>query len=139
VDFSISWVGEAIAIKCIVATAGERLQSPYGYHRRIEDAAQSMTDLSQESIVAAVPDQVSCDLGGEAAILNVANGVYYGLDPVGALIWNLIQKPQRVTEIRDNILREYDVQPAECERDLISLLNKLLAEGLIEIRDGAGA
>ena len=98
-----------------------------------------MSDLCQQSIVVAATDQVSCDLGGEAAILNIANGVYYGLDPVGAQIWNLIQKPRSVTDIRDTILREYDVTPAECERDVISLLKKLLAEGLIEVRDGAAA
>jgi len=35
----------------------------------------------------------TCDLAGEAAILGLKNGIYYGLDPVGARIWNLIQTP----------------------------------------------
>ena len=42
----------------------------------------------------ATKDQVSCDLAGEAAILNIKSGVYYGLDPVGARIWNLMQEPR---------------------------------------------
>jgi hypothetical protein len=93
-------------------------------------------NLSVQSIVVAAADQVSCDLGGEAAILNIKNGVYYGLDPIGAQVWNLIQKPHRVAEIREAVVRDYDVEPERCERDVIALLESLLAEGLIEVQNG---
>jgi len=93
-------------------------------------------ELSGESVVVAAKEQVSCDVGGEAAILNMKNGVYYGLDPVGAQVWNLLQTPRRVVELHEAMLREYDVEPARCERDLIELLEKLLKEGLIELQEG---
>jgi len=51
-----------------------------------------MTKISINSTVMVADDVVSCDLDGEAAILNLKDGVYYGLDPVGAKIWNLINK-----------------------------------------------
>ena len=95
--------------------------------------------ISDRSVVVAAKDQVSCDLAGEAAILNIKNGVYYGLDPVGARIWNLMQEPRAVAEIQTAITDEYDVEPERCARDLVGLLEKLLAEGLIEVRDGSGA
>jgi hypothetical protein len=95
--------------------------------------------ISDRSVVVAAKDQVSCDLAGEAAILNIKNGVYYGLDPVGARIWNLVQEPRAVAEIQNAITSEYDVEPERCARDLASLLEKLLAEGLIEVSDGSGA
>ena len=97
------------------------------------------TTLLGSSIVVAVRDQVSCDLAGEAAILSVNSGVYYSLDPVGARIWQLIQQPRSVEEVRDTVLSEYDVEPDRCERDLITLLEKMLAEGLIEVQDGPAA
>ena len=59
--------------------------------------------ISDRSVVVATKDQVSCDLAGEAAILNIKNGVYYGLDPVGARIWNLMQEPRAVAEIQNAI------------------------------------
>ena len=95
--------------------------------------------ISDHSVVVAARDQVSCDLAGEAAILNIKNGVYYGLDPVGARIWKLMQEPCAVAEIQNTITREYDVEPERCGRDLLGLLEKLLAEGLIEVKDGSGA
>jgi len=95
--------------------------------------------LSGRSIIVAAKDQVSCDLAGDAAILNLKTGVYYGLDPVGARIWKLIQQPRSVDELRGMLLSEYEVSPQRCESDLLALLEKLLAEGLIEARDGPAA
>jgi hypothetical protein len=91
--------------------------------------------ISGSSVVVAAKDQISCDLAGEAAILNVKSGLYYGLDPVGARIWNLMQEPRPVAEIQDAITAEYDVDPERCALDLTALLQKLLAEGLIEVKD----
>ena len=93
--------------------------------------------ITDRSVVVVAKDQVSCDLAGEVAILNVKNGVYYGLDPVGARIWNLMQEPRAVAEIQDAITNEYDVEPERCIRDLVGLLEKLLAEGLIEVKDSS--
>ena len=95
--------------------------------------------ISGQTIVVTAKDQVSCDLAGEAAILNIKNGVYYGLDPVGARIWNLMQEPRAVSEIQNTIASEYDVEPERCARDLFGLLEKLLAEGLIEVKDVSAA
>jgi Coenzyme PQQ synthesis protein D (PqqD) len=81
----------------------------------------------------AAKDQVSSDLGGEVAILDLKAGVYYGLDAVGARIWSLIQEPRNVNEIRDILLEEYEVEPERCERDLLVLLQRLADEGIIEV------
>lgn len=88
--------------------------------------------LSEKSIVVVSQDQVSCELGGEAAILNLKAGVYYGLNEVGARIWKLIHEPKRVSEIRDAILEEYEVKPDQCDADIMVLLQDLLDNGLIE-------
>ena len=79
--------------------------------------------------------QVSTELDGEMAILSLQNGVYYGLDPVGARIWELVQEPQIVSAVRDQIVSEYEVSPEVCEADLLALLGDLHAAGLVEVRD----
>ena len=58
--------------------------------------------IQLDSVVVATKDQVSCDLKGEAVILNFKNGVYYGLNTVGARIWQALQEPKRVAELRDH-------------------------------------
>jgi hypothetical protein len=99
--------------------------------------AEMNAHLSVHSIVRATPEQVSCPLGEESAILNLKNTVYYGLDPVGARIWNLLQQPRSVGELRDALLAEYEVDADRCERDLLDLLEKMRDEGLIQVRSAA--
>jgi hypothetical protein len=81
--------------------------------------------------------QVSCPLGDESAILNMKNSVYYGVNPVGATVWNLLKEAKTVGQIRDAILNEYEVDALRCEKDLFALLEEMRSEGLIEVRDRA--
>src|SRR5262245_33680694 len=67
--------------------------------------------LTSESRIVASQEQVSCDLAGEAAILNLKSGVYYGLDPVGSSIWNLVQEPRTFASLQQLLLEEYEVEP----------------------------
>ena len=90
-------------------------------------------ELSLNSTVSIAKDVVSCDLVDEAAILNMKDGVYYGLNPVGAWIWNLIQKPMKVNEILDRLLEEYDVEKDVALKDMMELLEQLLENELIEV------
>jgi len=91
--------------------------------------------ISTNTKIVVTKDQVSCDLSGEAAILNLKSGVYFGLNTVGASIWKLIQEPRSVKEIQDAIQEEYDVEPDQCEHDVMELLQELSTHGLIEIVD----
>jgi len=95
--------------------------------------------LSANTIVVASTEQVSCAVGEESVILGLQNSVYYGVNPVGASIWKLLQRQRSVAELRDAVLEEYDVEKERCERDLLDLLEKMQAEGLIEVvASGAG-
>jgi hypothetical protein len=93
--------------------------------------------LSLNTVVVVSAEQVSCPLGEEAAILNLKNSVYYGMNPVGARIWELLKQPRRVSELRDVLLEEYEVEPERCSQDLLALLQKMREEGLIEVEAAA--
>lgn len=95
---------------------------------------QKTRGLSGSSVLVVAKDQVSSDLEGEAVILNLASGVYYGLEEAGARIWRFIHEQRTIDEIRAIILDEYEVEPARCEQDLFAFLERLLDEGLIEIK-----
>ena len=95
--------------------------------------------FSDNVIVKARADLVSTNLGDEAAILSLPQGVYYGLNAVGARVWDLIQAPQRFGDICEALLAEYDVTPERCREDLQALLQDLEAHNLIETYDSAPA
>lgn len=95
--------------------------------------------FKKNSKVVASQNPVSANLAGEAVILDPDSGMYYGLNEVGARVWELIQDPKTVDEIRDALLTEYEVKPERCERDLFALLQNLADKGLVEIDDGPDA
>jgi hypothetical protein len=81
---------------------------------------------------------VACDLEDEVVVLSLADGTYYGLDPVGARVWSLLQAPQTVAAIRDVLLEEYSgVDADQCTRDLVALLEQLVEWNLAEVEQRA--
>ena len=85
-------------------------------------------------VIAAIKNHVSVDLEDESVILNLSDGVYYGLNTVGSAIWALIQDPTTFGEIRTRLLQEYEVDPQQCEEAIHPFLQDMKAKGLIEIK-----
>ena len=83
----------------------------------------------------AVSEHLSCDLNGEAVVLNIKNGKYYGLNTVGVTIWEVIQNPSSFEDIKSVILREYEVDDTTCGEEIKSFLEIMKKENLIEVFD----
>lgn len=79
-----------------------------------------------------IPAQVMArQVGEETVILDLASGTYFGLDPVGARVWQLMGEGKTLGEICDTMLDEYEVTRDALERDVIELAQELSAQGLI--------
>ena len=89
--------------------------------------------LNSSAILRAAPDQVSCDIGSQKAILSLKNGIYYGLDSVGSRVWELVQTPWRFDDLQAILLDEYEVEPERLSADLQRLCEGLVKAGLIEV------
>lgn len=88
--------------------------------------------LSADSVVRAVDSQVSSRLGDEVAILELDQGVYFGLNDTGRFLWDLMQTPVRVNEMHAALVEEYEVDADTAEKDLLRVLGELCDAGLIE-------
>jgi hypothetical protein len=66
-------------------------------------------------------------------ILNLNSGVYFGLNPVGARVWELLQEPRTVADVCATVRGEFDVEPERCERELMDLLEQMRTEGLVDV------
>jgi hypothetical protein len=94
-----------------------------------------MASLIPDSATLVAADGVlATEFGDEVVLLNLDDGVYYGLDDAGALVWRLLRRPTSVADLRDAIVAEYDVDPGRCERDVRTLLAELADRGLIAVR-----
>lgn len=91
-----------------------------------------------EGIVEISADQVSAALPGEAVILSLRDGTYYGLNAVGARIWELIHEPTRIADVIERLLAEYDVDRHTCTSEVMDFLQQVLDWELVVLRDGEG-
>lgn len=71
------------------------------------------------------PDVVSRVLDGEAVLLDLASGTYFGLNEVGTRVWELLEQPRTPAELRAALLAEFDVSEDVLARDLEELLGTL--------------
>ena len=79
-----------------------------------------------------VPENVVFEvLDGEAVLLNLTAGVYFGLNPTGTRVWELLREHPTRDGIRRAMLEEFDVEPAALDRDLDELFGELLSRGLL--------
>lgn len=98
-----------------------------------------MSAIHADSKVIAKQGMVSSTLDGEQVILDAQQGKYFGLNAVGAFIWERIQEPTEVNAIFDAVLAEYDIQRERVEADVLALLNDLSGKGLVHIHDESPA
>ena len=73
------------------------------------------------------------ELQGEAVLLNLKSGVYFGLDPVGTRIWQLFAEHESLAEVAQVIVTEYDVAQDRCSEDLLTLVGDLEKQGLVTL------
>jgi hypothetical protein len=76
-------------------------------------------------------------MDGEAIIINLTNGMYYSMDQVGGLLWELIERGQTVSEMVDAVVASYDVDATQARADLERLLGELLDEQLVIDANGS--
>ncbi len=77
------------------------------------------------------PQAIARQLDDEIVILHLGSGTYFGLDPVGARIWQLMGVGKTLVEICEVMLEEYDVSREDLERDTMKLDQDLLARDLV--------
>jgi hypothetical protein len=99
----------------------------------------NFTTISEHSHLHASTGQVFSNLDGEIVILSLEDGVYYGLDPVGARIWALVQQPCTLRKLLEVLLAEFDVEPEVCRSETLALLENLAGRGLIEVEDAGSS
>jgi hypothetical protein len=94
---------------------------------------------SLSMVCCAGPNQMSSRVGDEVAILDLERSIYFGLDPVGARIWELLQQPTALAAVLQAVLAEFEVDEATARVDLLALVDALLEQRLVEVRPGDAA
>ena len=70
-------------------------------------------------------------------LLHLGTGVYFGLDPVGTRVWQLLAEGRSLPEILELLTDEYDVGKRRAAADLREFVAALSENGLVDVDAGA--
>ena len=70
-------------------------------------------------------------IDGEAIIINLANGVYYSMDKVGALVWDRLQAGYTLDDVITAVTGAYVVPREQAESNVRELVEELVQENLV--------
>jgi hypothetical protein len=77
------------------------------------------------------------ELDAEAVLLDLQNGVYFGLDAVGTRVWTLLLEHGTPEQVCARMIEEYDVSPQVLRDDVLRLVEELAGRGLV-VADAGG-
>jgi hypothetical protein len=82
-------------------------------------------------------DVAAKDIDGEILVMNVANGMYYSLDGVGAVAWRLLASGHSLQQAAEALSSMYGVNFAVALHDVTDLAIHLVDEGLVSVSSAA--
>lgn len=91
------------------------------------------TAVTLESKISVSDEILFRDLDGEAVLLHLETGMYYGLDEVGTRMWTLLTQHGQVEPAYQALLEEYDVTEDQLHTDLLNLIEELAAHQLLQV------
>ena len=95
--------------------------------------------LDDTTVLARADGLLESEIDGEAVMMSIDKGEYYGLDAVGTEIWRLLVEPRSFGEICSELLERYEVQPERCRADVGRFLAGLIRDGTLRIVEPEGA
>lgn len=78
---------------------------------------------------------MEADLGNELVALDPDAGNCFGFNEVATTVWRSLSQPKSFTQLRDELMNQYDVGQEQCTSELHSLLEDMVAKRLIEKND----
>lgn len=94
--------------------------------------------MKLEDTISRSEDVVAREVGGETVLLDLEAGTYFGLNPIGGRIWQLLDNAdQALAAICDTLEAEYDVARDVLEADVLALARDLESNGLVKLATAA--
>lgn len=92
--------------------------------------------LSPSTRVSRAPDLLSAAFA-EECVAAPLSGPAIVFEGTGASIWNHLETPVTIADVCRALAQEFDIEPAECEGDVLAFLEDLEARGLIRLDGGS--
>jgi hypothetical protein len=77
------------------------------------------------------PGLLSAEVDGEAVIMSLSEGCYFGLDNIASDVWRRLEHGCELSQLVDNLVEDYDASREVIEKDIVNLLRRLIERDLV--------
>ena len=89
--------------------------------------------ITIDSRVVRSPNQVWSAVGDQLVMFNFEAGKYFGINAVGAAVWERIEQPALVADICADLEKQFAVSPEQCASSVLKFLRTLEERGLVVV------
>lgn len=90
--------------------------------------------LTVDAKISIPEDVLFREVDGEAVLLNIDSGKYFGLDEIGTRMWQLLTEHEKIGDVCRRLMGEYEVDEEKLRRDLLDFVEKLSGSGLLQVQ-----
>lgn len=92
-----------------------------------------MKKITLTSKIGRDPNILHSTVDGEIVMVSIDKGKHFGLDEVGSRIWDFIEKPLRISTIIELLVKEYNVEYEDCQKDVIQFTEQMLSLQIVDV------
>jgi len=89
------------------------------------------SEMNLDTQLSIPPQVISRLVGDETVLLDIASGIYFGLDGVGKRIWESVAEGQSLGQTAAVVAAEYEVDETQAQADVIEFADELVGRGLL--------
>ncbi len=87
--------------------------------------------LDAEQKISRQDGLVTVPMDGDLVMMNISTGTYFGINPVGVMIWELLETPRTLQQICHHMMEKYAVDQETCLRDVRNFVEQMLRENIV--------
>jgi Coenzyme PQQ synthesis protein D (PqqD) len=96
-----------------------------------EESEKKTSTISQRQSLKVNPDVLFQRLENDAVLLHMKTDRFYNLNRTGTRLWELLSEGYDLVRIQEQMLREFDVEPAILEKEIKDMIVSLEKEDLV--------
>jgi hypothetical protein len=75
------------------------------------------------------------EVDGETVMMSIENGTYYGMNPTGNYIWNLLQEESSIEELLLKLSNTYNLSEDQCQKEVLPFVQTMIDEKILLKKD----
>lgn len=71
------------------------------------------------------------ELDNQQVMMHIDKGMYYGLNPIGKRIWDMLKEPKSFEEMTQILLQEFEVSEQQCRKEVQDFLDDAIKKDIL--------